>query len=99
MRIAQAALAQPGVDRATLLMGTPANKAALAEAGPLPAAVDAARANDVLIVVDAHTADALVAAGATIERMLQGEAMPNTGASGAETIPRSLAMQRAHAQR
>ena len=99
MRIAQAALAQPGVERATLLMGTPANKAALAEAGPLSPALDAARPNDLLIVIDAQTADALDAAETMIGRMLEGGDLPGASASAAETMPRSLAMQRAHAQR
>jgi len=46
MRIAQTALAREGVRRATLLMGTPANKQMLAQAGLLRADFEPARPSD-----------------------------------------------------
>ena len=97
MRIGQIVLAREGVQRATLLMGTPANKAILASAGLSSDALDAARPGDVMISVDAATTELVDAAIAEIAAQLDGER--NVQATGAATtIPlRSIAMGRARA--
>ncbi len=91
MRIAETAQAREGVKRATLLMGTAANKDILAEAGLLDAAVSGAGANDVMMFVeadDAVMADAL----AEIEHLLAGGAAKGGATDVAAMLPRSLAM-------
>ncbi|MBS0325089.1 MAG: acyl-CoA synthetase FdrA [Proteobacteria bacterium] len=94
MRIAQTVLARDGVRRATLVMGTPANKDILAEAGLFDADLANARPGDVMIVVDAESDDAVQAAGAEIARLLEGEP-PAPGSAQAARVPlRSIAMAR-----
>ena len=68
MRVSQQVLAEAGVRRATLLMGTPANKAMLAEAGLMCSDLDAARPADLMIVVEADTAAAIDGARTAIAR-------------------------------
>ena len=72
MRIAQTILARAEVRRATLQMGTPANKAIMATAGLLTAELEGAAPGDVMIVVDAQTADAVRDAFAEIDTLLEG---------------------------
>jgi FdrA protein len=95
MRIAQQVLAREGVRRATLQMGTPANKAILANAGLLADALEGARPADVMIAVEADTAEAVEAALAEIARQLEGgrESGGDDGAAR-EIAPRSIAMAR-----
>ena len=62
MRVAQSMLAMPGVVNATLQMGNPANKDILREAGLLKSAVQDAGPSDVMVVVQARTADGCDAA-------------------------------------
>ena len=95
MRIAQTALAREGVRRATLLMGTPANKQMLAQAGLLRADFEPARPSDLMIVIDAATDDALAAASADVVRLLEGEPRPQQAGQARENPPRSIAMARA----
>jgi FdrA protein len=97
MRIAQAALARPGVRRATLVMGTPANQAILQAAGLLQPELEAARPGDVMIAVDAESAEALEGAMAEIAQSLQGTqgGSSSGGGQAAELPPRSIAMGRA----
>jgi succinyl-CoA synthetase alpha subunit len=98
MRIAQRAMAEPGVARATLLMGTPANQASLQEAGLLDPALAAARPNDLMAVVEADSIEAAKATLALIERLLEGsETTRLDGDRASQEPPRSLAMQAAHA--
>lgn len=96
MRIGQIVLAREGVQRVTLLMGTPANKAILASAGLFTDALDAARPGDVMISVEAATAELVDTALAEIAGQLDGSER-NAQASGEATaIPlRSIAMGRA----
>ena len=90
MRVAEQALALPGVRQATLLMGTPANKAMLTEAGLAHAALDAARPGDLMIVVDADTSQAGAAATAECLRLLDGTA-PRAAKGSEDLVPRSIA--------
>lgn len=96
MRIAQAALARPGVRRATLVMGTPANQAILRTAGLLGPGLEEARPGDVMIAVDAESTEAVDGAVAEIAQLLQGEQRAGAAGGGqiAELAPRSIAMGR-----
>ena len=73
MRIAQVVLAREGVRRATLLMGTPANKEMLAQAGMRSAAIEDARPGDLMVIVEADTIADLDAATDECARLLEGE--------------------------
>ena len=87
MRIAETVQAREGVKRATLLMGTAANKDILAEAGLLDAAVSGAGANDVMMFVEADDAvaeddgaagaDAIAAAFADDDALPPGRSFAN----------------------
>ncbi len=81
MRIARDLEALPGVRRATLLMGTPANRELLRRSDLDAPGLDAARPNDLMVVVDAETPGALDSALAQLERALAGagEASPGVG--------------------
>ncbi|HEX7328107.1 MAG TPA: acyl-CoA synthetase FdrA [Casimicrobiaceae bacterium] len=92
MRIAQTILARDGVRRATLVMGTPANKDILAQADLLDPKLEKARPGDVMIVVDAETDDVLEAAATEIAGLLEGE-RPSAASGGPAELPlRSIAM-------
>lgn len=92
MRIAQTVLAHDQVQRATLLMGTPANKALMASAGLFSTELEAARPGDVMIVVDATTKESLDAATARIGELLDGVRDTNGSGSAAVLAPRSITM-------
>jgi FdrA protein len=65
MRLSRDVAARPGVEEAALMMGTPANKRVLAEAGLLAAEGEAAAGNDLIVAVRAdgrETAEAAIAA-------------------------------------
>ena len=96
MRIAEGVLELPGVRRATLLMGTPANKAMLADAGLFHEALETARPGDLMIVVAAETPQAADAATAECLRLLDGPAAASATELPAEAVARSIAM--AHPQ-
>ena len=97
MRVSQRVLGEAGVRRATLLMGTPANKAMLAEAGLMCADLDAARPADLMIVIEGETAAAIEGAHRAIADLL--DAAPSQGAAGtAAPPPRSIALAMAHGE-
>ena len=97
MRIAQVVLAREGVCRATLLMGTPANKEILAQAGMRGAEIEDARPGDLMIVLEADTIAALDAASEECAGLLEGERAP--GSRRAANVPlRSIAMAHAVAE-
>jgi len=97
MRIAQSVQTRDGVRRATLLMGTPANKDILAQAGLLREELAIARPADLMIIVEAETAAQLDAAMSDIARLLEG-GRTQQGAAQAHAMPlRSIAMARAQA--
>ncbi|MCC7039952.1 MAG: acyl-CoA synthetase FdrA [Burkholderiales bacterium] len=90
MRIAQAALALPGVRQATLMMGTPANKDILAQAGLGSAQADAAGPGDLMIVVDTDDAAAGEAAHALCARLLDGGDGPAAARASDAPLPHSI---------
>ncbi|MEO7149988.1 MAG: acyl-CoA synthetase FdrA [Rhodanobacteraceae bacterium] len=95
MRVAQIVLAQPGVRRATLLMGTPANKDMLEQAGLLRAELGRARPSDVMIVVDAETDQAIDAANAGITGLLDGRPAQSSAGEAEQALPKSIALGKA----
>lgn len=96
MRVSQRVLEERDVRRATLLMGTPANKAMLEEAALMCADLTAATPSDLMIVVEAETSAALDAARRAIDGLLDAApAASDDGAPGASS-PRSLALAVAH---
>ncbi len=100
MRVAQRVLALPGVVNATLQMGNPANKEILAEAGLLTAQVKDAGPSDIMVVVQAQSAAAALAAQALCRSQLAGTDGGAPGGAGAgsgssatqDVAPRTLAM-------
>ena len=91
MRIAETVQAREGVKRATLLMGTAANKDILKEAGLLDAGVSGAGPNDVMMLVEADDA-ALAQALAEIEHLLAGGSAKGGATDVVQMQARSLAM-------
>ena len=68
MRVSRRLAALPGVENAALMIGTPANKALLRDAGLLAAEGDAAGPNDLIIAVRAaDPAAALAQAGTFLD--------------------------------
>jgi succinyl-CoA synthetase alpha subunit len=91
MRISQSVAAGAGLARVSLLMGTPANKDILGQAGLLvPELADAAPA-DLMILVEGES-DALAGALETIAAELKGGDAKAGGAGAIEIAPRSIAM-------
>ncbi len=73
MRVAQRLLALPDVVDASLLMGNPANKEILGEAGLLDASVKGAGPSDIMVVVQARSAAACEAARIESQAQLAGQ--------------------------
>jgi succinyl-CoA synthetase alpha subunit len=92
MRISQQVLADGAVGRASLVMGTPANKDILAQAGLLADALVPAQPADLMIALQGEDAAALDAAAVLIEKLLAGERPAGAASGVAEIEPRSLAM-------
>jgi succinyl-CoA synthetase alpha subunit len=84
MRLAEAALARTGIRRATLLMGTPANREILAGAGLDAEALAEAGPSDVMIALEGETDDVLEAAHAEIAHLLD-----NAGVAPGAQAPQS----------
>jgi succinyl-CoA synthetase alpha subunit len=91
MRVAEQVLAIPGVRRATLVMGTPANKDILAEAGLLAPEVAAAGPADLVLVIDADSDATVAAASEAADRLLTARNAPTDAGAGAPVAPRSIA--------
>ena len=88
MRLSQERAALPGVDAGSLMTGTDANKAVLAEAGLLAAEGESAGANDVILAVRGADRAALDAA---LNHATAALDRPAAGADGARTWnPKSL---------
>ncbi|MEO5701648.1 MAG: acyl-CoA synthetase FdrA [Casimicrobiaceae bacterium] len=100
MRVSQVVLSRTGVEHATLLMGTPANKAMLREAGLWCVALEPARPNDLMIVVEAADPEVLDAAHEEIDRALGGgRSQDGDGGAHAPAGPRSLVQVTGDARR
>jgi len=80
MRVSRGVAALGGVEAASLMIGTPSNKALLRESGLLAKAGEGAKPDDLVIAVRAKTAAAAAAAIGEAGRML--EARPSRAADG-----------------
>jgi len=92
MRIAQQLLARPGVTRATLVMGTPANLEILAQAGLAGPEAREAKPGDLVIVIEADCAEALALTQAAAHAALEGNPAAAGAGNARERAPRSLAL-------
>ena len=90
MRVAEALLKQFPLQRATLVMATPANKDILTEAGLLEAHAAKASPADLLIVLAGDNPAVVDAAGLKAEELLN--AKPPQSGSAQQIVPKSLAM-------
>jgi FdrA protein len=92
MRAARSVAALPGVAQASLMIGTPANKALLKDSRMLAAAGEAAQASDLVIAVRAGGNAAAQAALAEAERLLDARpAAPQEGLARATGLGPALA--------
>ena len=94
MRIAEKLLADAAILRATLVMGTPANKDILLEAGLLGAEAAAAAPSDLVVVVEARDQAAADAAFGLVDDSL-GAAHAASGEARRDIAPLTIAMGRA----
>jgi FdrA protein len=90
MRISQEVLGREGLARVSLLMGTPANKDLLGQAGLLAPELAGAAPADLMILIEGDEA-ALAPARAAIDELLAG-GDTGAGAERVEIPPRSIAM-------
>jgi FdrA protein len=89
LTLARALRAHSGVRDAAALMGTPANRDLLAQAGLLTPEADTAGPNDLVVVIAADSDAAAAAALALVDPLLAGST-PRTG-EGGRPRPRTLA--------
>ena len=89
MRVAEGARGLAGVREVALVMGTPANRAMLAEAEMLPPDAPPTEAADLLVVVSANTDEAVRAALARVDELLA--ARRGATAEDRAAAPRTLA--------
>jgi FdrA protein len=87
MRIARALAGGKGVLEASLMIGSPSNKALLEGSGLLVAEARDAQADDLIIAVRARDATRAAAALEEAERLLAGGGVPTDGAAPAEASP------------
>jgi len=85
MRIARTLAAGGGVLEASLMIGTPSNKALLEDSGLLAAAARDAQADDLVIAVRARDAARAEAAIDEAERLLAGGGAPDTSGAPVQT--------------
>ena len=90
LQVAQGLLALPGIADAAVVMGTPANKGLLVEAGLLTPEVEAASPDDLVIAVRAADAPAALQALSEAQTLLKTSRQTATGGSGLETPPKTL---------
>jgi FdrA protein len=88
MRLSEQARRLAGVFEVAVVMGTPANRAMLAEAGLLPAGAPPTDASDLLIAISAGTDDAVSAALARVTELIA--ARPDAASESAGVAPRTL---------
>jgi succinyl-CoA synthetase alpha subunit len=87
MRIAAQIGTLPGVERAALLMGTPANRSIMAAAGLLQDAAESAGPNDLVVAVSAADEEAALAAIAAAEGLLASQPVAASASGTAESLP------------
>ncbi len=92
MRVAQQVAARAGVSRATLVMGTPANKAILENAGMLDERLAASTPADLLIAVEAKSQRDADEAVKEAEQLLTAETVVESAQPGAPAAARSIFM-------
>ena len=92
MRIAQRLLERPGVTRATLVMGTPANLEILAQAGLAGPGTSEAKPGDLVIVIEADGDETLALAQADAHVALEGNPASADSGTARERPPRSVAL-------
>lgn len=90
LQVAQGLLALPGIADAAVVMGTPANKGLLVEAGLLTPEVEAASPDDLVIAVRAADAPAALQALSEAQTLLKASRQTAIGGSGLETPPKTL---------
>jgi len=92
MRIARTLGAAPGVLQASLMIGSASNKTLLADSGLLAPASRAARADDLVIAVRAHSAAQAKAALETAEHLLERDRQLDAadGAQGVASLAAAL---------
>ena len=90
MRISQTVDGREGIARVSLLMGTPANKDILGQAGLLAAELAGAAAADLMILVEGEQSALAPALDAIEAALAGGDAAPSAGT--VEIAPRSIAM-------
>jgi succinyl-CoA synthetase alpha subunit len=99
MRLSQRVLEEPGVQRATLLMGTPANKAMLREAELMRADLDAAAPSDLMIVIEADSGAAMDAVKRALTGLLDAAPAPVRHVAVGALTAQSIALAVAHGER
>ena len=92
MRISESLAGLAGVRRATLLMGTPANKALLADARLMRSELEPALPGDLMLVLEAESEPALAGAATRAAELLAAGPAAAGGEVGTEEPPRSIAM-------
>ncbi|MCC7104939.1 MAG: acyl-CoA synthetase FdrA [Chloroflexi bacterium] len=90
MRISSQLAELPGVERATTIMGTQANREILASTGLLVPELAHARPNDLCIVVEAVDVSSATAALAAADRLLQPESRRQAPTVGTRMQPRTI---------
>lgn len=90
MRMAEALARIAGVQFASLMMGTSANKQILDEAGRLTAEAQTAGPDDLMVVLEADEEPALTAAVTRAEELLAGAGAEQAAGAAQERAPRSL---------
>ncbi|MFN0160820.1 MAG: acyl-CoA synthetase FdrA [Burkholderiales bacterium] len=90
MLVAEQVLKDPGITRATLIMGTPANLEILAEAGLADAPARAAGPSDLIIVIESGDPKAADEALSAIDAALSGGS--KEVAEAERILPRTIAM-------
>lgn len=88
MRLSRALADRDGIEEAALMIGTPANKRLMADAGLLDAAGEGAENNDLIIGIRAKNTEAAEAVLMEATRWLDRPAV--TGGDGGDWQPRSL---------
>ena len=87
MRVAAQLEQLDGVERAALLMGTPANRAIMAAAGLLQGEAETAGPNDLVVAVSAADEDAAQAAVVAAERLLASQPVAASAGSATDRPP------------